>query len=252
MKTLFLFTLTLILSLNLNARENPFAATNAYEEEAARIIESNEHDLDTINDQEYIQEMQEKMAMMPSENKNKVEKAVQKLMPALKTQKPTKTITKVKPKTYSKSEVNKLIKKAKNETTQLLEEKIENAKMEPKQVVYVKPRTDLAIEDPIITKKILPFLTINHDNKMLSLNSKYTVIKKFTIDKENKLIIDYKAKVNFYTKREDLKSKNFNKITIGNHKGERYFRVVLQLEEKPSKYTVSYKNKLITVKINKL
>jgi hypothetical protein len=251
MKTLFLFTLTLILTLNLNARENPFAATNAYEEEAARIIESNEQDMDTLNDQEYIQEMQEKMSMMNSENKNKVEKAVQTLMPALKTQKPMKTPVK-KPKTYSKNEVNKLIKKAKKETTQLIEEKIQKAAIEPKQIVYVKPRTDLAVEDPIKTEKILPFLTLNYDNKMLTLNSKYLVVKKFTIDKEKKLIIDYKAKVNFYTKRKELKSKNFNKITVGNHKKEKFFRVVLQLEEKPSKYTVSYKEKLITIKINKL
>lgn len=248
MKTLFLFTLTLILSLNLSARENPFAATNAYEEEAARIIESNEQDIDTINDQEYIQEMQEKMSMIPSENKNKVEKAVQILMPALKTQKP---IVK-KPKTYSKNEVNKLIKKAKKETNQLIEEKIQKAAIEPTQIVYVKPRTDVAVEDPIKTKEILPFLTLNYNNKMLTLNSKYLVVKKFTIDNEKKLIIDYKAKVNFYTKREELKSKNYNKITVGNHKKERYFRVVLQLEEKPSKYTVTYKDKLITIKINKL
>ena len=42
MKTLFLFTLTIILSINLSARENPFAVTDAYEEEAAKIIELNE------------------------------------------------------------------------------------------------------------------------------------------------------------------------------------------------------------------
>jgi hypothetical protein len=33
MKTLFLFTLTIILSINLNARENPFAVTDAYEDQ---------------------------------------------------------------------------------------------------------------------------------------------------------------------------------------------------------------------------
>ena len=37
MKTLFLFTLTIILSINLNTRENPFAVTDTYEEESAKI-----------------------------------------------------------------------------------------------------------------------------------------------------------------------------------------------------------------------
>lgn len=249
MKTLFLFTLTLTLSLTLNARENPFAATNAYEEEAARIIESNEYDLSTINDQEYIQEMQEQMSMMPNANKNKVEKAVQVLIPAIKEKEEKKPEA---PKSYSKTEVNKLIKKVKQETTQLVEKKLKSANVEPTQIVYVKPRTDVIEDNPITTKTILPFLTLNYDNKQLTLESKYNVIKKFTIDKENKLIIDYKAKVNFYTKREKLKSKNYNKITVGNHKNERYFRVVIQLEEKPSKYIVSYEDKLISVKINKL
>ncbi|MFA9375032.1 MAG: hypothetical protein ACERKK_12840, partial [Poseidonibacter sp.] len=156
MKTLFLFTLTLTLSLTLNARENPFAATNAYEEEAARIIESNEYDLSTINDQEYIQEMQEQMSMMPNANKNKVEKAVQILIPAIKPKEEKKPEA---PKTYSKTEVNTLIKKAQKETTQLVEKKLKSASVEPTQIVYVKPRTDVIEENPITTKEILPFLT---------------------------------------------------------------------------------------------
>ena len=63
MKTLFLFTLTLILAFTLNARENPFEATNAYEEEAARIIEQNEIDENSINEAAYIQEMKKKCQM---------------------------------------------------------------------------------------------------------------------------------------------------------------------------------------------
>ena len=100
MKTLFLFTLTLLLSINLSARENPFEATNAYEEEEARIIEQNEIDKDAMNEQSYIDEMKKTMSKQISKEE-KVEKAVKKLMPALKTEK-----------TYTKKEVKKLIKKA--------------------------------------------------------------------------------------------------------------------------------------------
>ena len=42
MKTLFLFIFTLIFTINLSARENPFEATQAYTEESARILEQNE------------------------------------------------------------------------------------------------------------------------------------------------------------------------------------------------------------------
>ena len=45
MKTLFLFTLTVILALNLNARENPFEPTDAFEEEVGKIVEMDENDL---------------------------------------------------------------------------------------------------------------------------------------------------------------------------------------------------------------
>jgi len=42
MKTLFLFTLISILALNLNARENPFEATNIFEDEVGKIVDMDE------------------------------------------------------------------------------------------------------------------------------------------------------------------------------------------------------------------
>ena len=60
--------------------------------EAARIIEQNEIDANSINESAYIKEMQEKMSKVSDvpkedENKNKVEEAVKKLTPALKVEK---------------------------------------------------------------------------------------------------------------------------------------------------------------------
>ena len=186
MKTLFLFTLTLILAFNLNARENPFEATNAYEEEAARIIEQNEIDENSINEAAYIQEMQEKMSNVTddNQNKNKVEEAIKKLTPSLKVEK-----------TYTKKEVKKLIKKAQVQSESKVEKlvKKELAKkemIEPKQIVYVKPRTDI-IEDDITTKTkiLLDFIKVEYNDNKLILHTKDLVSKKFNIDKENKLII---------------------------------------------------------------
>ena len=240
MKTLFLFTLTLILAFNLNARENPFEATNAYEEEAARIIEQNEIDENSINESAYIQEMQEKMSNVS--DKSKVEEAIKKLTPALKVEK-----------TYTKKEVKKLIKKAQvqseSKVKKLVKKELAKKEMiEPKQVVYVKPRTDI-IEDDMITKTkvLLDFIKVEYNDNKLIIHTKDAVSKKFAIDKENKLIIDYKARKNFYTKREDLDSLNFKKIAVGNHKEEKFYRVVILLSKKPNNYKVEYKDNLITV-----
>ena len=38
MKTLFLFILTVVLALNLNARENPFEVTDGFEDDAEKGI----------------------------------------------------------------------------------------------------------------------------------------------------------------------------------------------------------------------
>ncbi|WP_121628159.1 AMIN domain-containing protein [Poseidonibacter antarcticus] len=242
MKTLFLFTLTLVLTLNLNARENPFEATNAYEEEAARIIEQNEIDENAINESAYIKEMQEKMSNVSNEdtNKNKVEEAIKKLTPALKVEK-----------TYTKKEVDKLIQKTKvqteNRTKQIVKKELKKTTaVKPKQIVYVKPRTDI-IDEEMKTKKISTFINIEYNDSKLIIHSKDNVSKKFTIEKENKIIIDYKAKKNFYTKRAELDSTNFKKIAVGNHKKENFYRVVIQLNDAPSNYKVEYKDKLITI-----
>ena len=252
MKTLFLFTLAIVLFTNLNARENPFEITNVYEEESAKILEVNEGPmtLESVQEAQYIKEMQEKMSKTTSldGNKNKVEDAVNKIVPIIK-DKPTP------PKTYSKKEVDSIInttkKQAEKKTKEIVKKelaKTQNQNVEPTQVVYVKPRADISEDDALVSKKILPFVKIEfNDNKLIINADEYTVSKKFSIAKENKLIIDYKAKINFDTKRDDIDSRNFKKISIGNHKSEGYFRVVIELIDKPSKYDVIYKDNLITI-----
>lgn len=243
MKKLSFLTLSVITAISLNARENPFEMTNAYEEEAARIIETNESAIqEAMSEASYIKEMQEKM------EKPKVEDAVEKLIPAIKEEKP-------KEKTYTKKEVDTLINKTKKQTEyktkqivkKELEKELKTTKIEkPTQVVYVKPRPDI-IDDELVTKTILPFVDIEYNDDKLMIKTDSEISRKFTLDKDNKIIIDYKAKKNFYTKREILESKSFKKITIGNHKKEQYYRVVIELSSKPSNFEVTYKDKLITI-----
>ena len=257
MKTLFLFTLTIILSTNLSARENPFAVTDAYEEAAAKIIELNETPatVESIQEAQYIKEMQEKMSdttsLQPSTNanKNKVEDAVKRIVPLIKDG-PNP------PKTYSKKEVDSMIQNTKKVTEQKTKEIVKKElsktqNVEPTQVVYVKPRSDIAEEDSLVSKKLLSFLKIDFNDNKLIIHTDYKVSKKFSVTKENKIIIDYKAKLNFLTLRDDLDSRNFKRIAVGNHKSEGYFRVAIELIDKPSKYDVKYEDNLITIsKIN--
>jgi len=113
---------------------------------------------------------------------------------------------------------------------------------EPQQVVYVKPRLDVTTE-----KEILPFVKIEYDNDKIDIHSKYKVTKKITLPGKKKIVLDYSAKENFYTKRANLDSTNFPKIAIGNHKKEKFFRVVIELSEVPENYEVTYDNDMVSI-----
>lgn len=233
MKHLSLFTLLVVLSTSLIARENPFEPTNAYEEEAARMIEITEidqdYDVEFQQEQQYINEVYEKMNKPAEEKKAKM---VKKAMPAPK---PALTEAKVK----------KLIKKAQKETeakTRTIVKRVTNAPKEIKQVVYVKPRLDVTVE-----KNILPFVKIEFDNDKIDIYSKYKVTKKLTLPGKKKIILDYAAKENFYTKREILDSTSFLKIAIGNHKKDKFFRVVIELSEMPENYEVTYDDMKVSI-----
>ena len=215
MKTLFLFVLTVILALNLNARENPFEPTDAFEDEVGKIVGMDENAVrKSMEETPYIKEMQEKMSNVSGqgESKNKVEENINKTVPTT---------------SYSKKEVQK--------TT------------EPTQVVYVKPRADVTDEESLLTKNILPYLKVEYNDNKFIIHSEHKVSKKFSVDKENKIIIDYKGIVEFNTKKENLESQTFKKIAVGNHKKEGYYRIAIELIDKPSKFEVDYKDDVITI-----
>ena len=111
MKTLFLFTLTVILALNLNARENPFEPTDVFEDEVGKIVQMDENSVKkSMEETPYIKEMQEKMSNVTGQNKNKVEENINKAMPV------------TEQKAYSKKEVDSLIQKTQKQTEQKAKE----------------------------------------------------------------------------------------------------------------------------------
>ncbi len=219
-----LITLLFLFSA-LIARENPFEPTNAYEEEAARMIEINEieedYDVEFQQEQQYVNEVYEKM--------NKPEKKPE----AKKTSKLSNTVT--------KDEVKKMIKKAQKEAKPKVIIK-EIIKEPEQQVVYVKPRLDVTLQ-----KEILPFVKIEFDDDKIDILSKYKVSKKITLPGKKKIVLDYMAKENFYTIRKKLESTNFPKIIVGNHKKDKFFRVVIELANMPENYEVTYTDQKVSI-----
>lgn len=240
MRTLSLLILSIVLSVSLCARENPFEMTNLFEEETGKILESNGAPMspDALQETQFIQQAQQEMNGASKKND-------------VKTPSPS---DKPVQKAYSKQEVDSLIQKTKSQTEEKTKEIIKKElsktkSTEPEQVVFVKPRTD--VEEDMLSKKILPFLNLEYNNNKLIINTTHKVSKKFSIDKENKLIIDYKANENFTTKSAELNNTSFKRVVIGNHTKENFFRIAIELTEKPSKYNVEYKDNLIIIsKIN--
>ncbi len=235
MKTLFLFTLSIVLSLSLNARENPFMASDTYESELGKHVDEAAIKK-AMEESSYIKEMEEKMS---GADKNKVESNS------------TEKVAVPEEKGYSKKEVDNLIQKTQKQTEQKTKELVKKEVQkngEPNQVVYVKPRPDATEEEnPLLTKNILPFLKVEFNDNKLIIHTEHKVSKKFTVEKENKLIIDYSANIEFNTKKDELESKSFKRIALGNHKSEGFFRVAVELIDKPTKFEVDYKDDIITI-----
>ncbi len=253
MKKIFLFTLGAVLSVSLNARENPFEVTNAYEEEAARIIELNESKTQEVQQEaSYINEMQKKMdlAAKKSREEDKKESLKKEEKPLKKVE--TKKYEPKKEKVYTKKEVDSIIKKVETNTKEIVKKELENTK--PVEVVYVKPRTDIGQEEPAVKtpegmmkKQVLPFIGLEYDDNKLVINTQYKVSKKFTNDKDYKFVMDFKGKVNFGTLKETLNTKNFKVVSFGNHESEGYFRIVVQFTEHPLKYDTVFGENSITI-----
>lgn len=235
MKTLFLFTLSIVLSLSLNARENPFMASDTYESELGKHVDEAAIKK-AMEESSYIKEMEEKMS---GADKNKVESNS------------TEKVAVPEEKSYSKKEVDNLIQKTQKQTEQKTKELVKKEVQkngEPNQVVYVKPRPDATEEEnPLLTKNILPFLKVEFNDNKLIIHTEHKVSKKYTVEKENKLIIDYSANIEFNTKKDELESKSFKRIALGNHKSEGFFRVAVELIDKPTKFEVDYKDDIITI-----
>lgn len=220
MKKLILSALIVSLALTLQARENPFIM---YDENSGQTIETPNR----INTQT---DWEEANFINSYQNKNNK---------TTKQAESKSTVKKQEEKTYSKKEVDSLILKTRYQNEQKTKQLLNQVKnKEPEQIVYVKPRTD--INEELLTQNILPFIKLGYSDNKLIIESDDLISKKFTINKENKIVVDFKGRKNFTGKRTLLDTSNFKAITIGNHSKNGFYRVVIELNSRPVNFDINY------------
>ena len=274
----------MMLMLSLEARENPFEPTIAYMEEEQRILEVEQDypeefqakqnpDVEKItqSQEEVIPKNEEekvatKTTTTPKQNDKKSneleESHIKKLLTSLSNQ-----LKETPEQPEEKTEETKASTEQTPQTTQQPEAMAEQ-NQEVKPEIQAQTQEENIIEENIIEEKILadsgipsnneaakesydptPFVSIKSFSNRLEIHTQNKVYRKFNLVDASKIVMDFHADVNFYTKRMDLKSDYFEEVAVGNHKKEKYFRVVVKTKQSPESYKVTHKPGVVTVYI---
>lgn len=222
MKT-FSFLLTLLALISqLDARDNPFEPTRVYQDEIQRMIE-------VEPEQEF---MEKKDSEYEYSSKAQKQKAV------------AKTAKQIQDTLNAKRKISMAKKKEKELAMKLKTLEADKLKAKNNPMIYVKMRKDVIVDKKI---DILPFINIEYTNTQLKIHSKYKVFKKFYLEEGNKLVLDFRGYTTFYTRHYDLEANVFSKFSVGNHKKDRFFRVVIALKEQRDKYEITYDENIVLV-----
>lgn len=233
---------TVIFTTSLIARDNPFIPTKTYMEEKARILEIEQDYSDKPQDLE-VKEIK------TVDEESNIVKAVTDANETIQTKADVnETLEKIVIKGYieEKEKIEKpqlAVQDVKKEITK--QKKVEAPEKE------VMSEVKKAKVFKTITKgeyQILPFVKLVLDDNKIEIYSDHKVFKKFNLDESNKIVLDYRAKTNFYTKRVKFEAQSFKGITIGNHKAKEFFRVVVLLDDKPKEFDVTHSDTKVVIK----
>ena len=252
MKNIYFYLL--LMTSTLIARDNPFIASDAYNEEVARLMEENDdYPIDSVNNAIDYENTNSSLNIPPMDKikKENVYEDMTGSFPKAEPKKiiPVKIMEKKKEiKKEIKKDIKKIVKKTKvvkKKKRIVKKKKINKMKYSKEQIIFVKRRSDLP--DSTKTYSPLDFLHFTYSNNIIKISSnKYKVFKKFTLD--NKIILDFKADdLVFYTQRKTFNTLSFKSVTIGNHKNERYFRVVISLFDNPNLFKVMHTNDMVSI-----
>jgi len=211
MKINALLIFSMIWSISLFSRENPFEPTDHFLEQKEMIVEANKQAQNTENE--------EKKA------KKKLEESAKALIEEKKQEKSLPTIT---------TQVKKIQTTVNNTKEKEL--------VEPKKVTLSKTQQSF---------NILPFIKIDITNDILTIqvDTKYKFLNQKVLRPAKKLLFDFEGNVSFYTVRKDILSKKFISLIVGTHMKENYFRIVIDLPSKTTNYieNIDSKKGIITI-----
>ena len=219
MKILFSF-LFLIFSVTLSARENPFTATETFEQKK----------------QEYLKQIEEqKQAQKEAQEAIKREKELQDLASKLEKEKAQKA---------------ELAKVAKEEEAK---RKAQELKLKQEEQARQKA-LETAKEQNAIKYNPLNFVKfkVYESSLVIYIDGTYKLVNQDIIKRSNKFIFDFKAHADFYTKRKVLKHPLFESIAVGNHPGKGFFRVVITVKGDVKSFKEDVQIKKEQIVINKL
>ena len=213
---------TLLFSVILFARANPFEATDTFEIQRQQVLQER---VDKKTKDEQLKQEALKQQQAEKERLKQQQVQEERLKQEILKQEMLKKQLEAQ-KRYSKS----LVKKEKTKS-----------KTKPK----TKCKTDY-------TLNILPFITINSTQKSFQLQVKkpYKLINQDINKKKRKFIFDFSGHASFYTKRKVMCHPYFESLTIGTHLKKNFFRVVIVVRENILNYkeTIDAKNGTVSIK----
>jgi hypothetical protein len=217
MKILFSF---LFLTLFLYARENPFEATETFQQKK----------------QEYLKQIElEKEAQKKAQEAIEKEKELQKLAQQLEKEKEEKA-------RLEKLALEEEVKRKASELQKQQEEAALKAAVEEKKKHAIK-------YNPLNFVKF----EVYEGSLVIYIDETYKLLNVDILKPANKFLFDFEAHADFYTKRKVLEDHPlFKSITVGNHPKKGFFRVVIAVKGDIDSFEENIETEKGMITINKL
>ncbi len=215
MKKLLLLVFISLLAINLNARMNPFEATDTFHEQQKEYL---------------LKQKQEKDKIIELEKQRKLELLAQ----------------------QEAEEKAEQLRLEKERLAQLAkQQKLQKAKAAQAIKVIKKKQAVIVPKD---SYKILPFVNIKVSTEGLEvfIDKRYKLINQDILKEQKKFLFDFRATESFYTVRKTLDSKDFKSFAVGTHMEKNFFRVVVELNDSVSKYKEYINSNNSYIKIKKI
>lgn len=143
------------------------------------------------------------------------------------------------------------------EEEKLQEEKLLALREKEESQKVVKKEIEKEVQTPkfkTLRYELLHFISSDLKENSLTLNveKRYKFINQIINKEGKKFVFDFKGKLSFYTKREKFNHKYFESITIGTHKKENFFRIVVKVKGDISNFKESFNKDKNIMEIKKI